>query len=498
MSTRIARLAMVGLVMMGMCVSVSCRSADPPSDRASVRERTYRKLDEVRCEKRAQLQEYLGRIRRLAGAISCDPDMLEAFALRLRFHQLSASQPAPPEARRSLERLTRRIADHFFEHYCEFRDILFVSTDGDIFHTVTHPRRTGTNLFEGPLSDTPLADRLRERPAEAFVDYDDSVFADGPSAFFVEPAEVDQRLAGWFLLQCSIHKINDIFVRDRALGRSGEVFLVNSDCQMLTESRFRRDSSILDLHLSPENIRGKFAEGAGRKIVTDYRGFRALTSFEVCPVLDSQWLLIAKIDEAEAITDHFLRNRDRLRGPLLEVLASQGPIRADPAEPPSDAITVHLDEFMKARPGESLITYGVRTCTGVVIHLPGRFAYMGHASIYDAIYGGGNVDLVSHMLKRIRTYEICPYQQRQLQVVVIAPHGQSVGRAVDKLLRAGLFLSQIRVLRDDRARSGTVWHDVDTGQTTVRWSFTDGHPATCQQASEAVTLGDLAKEIVNY
>jgi hypothetical protein len=80
------------------------------------------------------------------------------------------------------------------------------------------------------------------------------------------------------------------------------VFLVNRDRLMLTDSRFQSETSILRQHLSEQNISAKFAEGRGHKIITDYRGQRALTSFEVCPVLDKEWLLIAKIDEDEVVT----------------------------------------------------------------------------------------------------------------------------------------------------------------------------------------------------
>jgi hypothetical protein len=462
-------------------------------------ERTYQRLDRERDAKLDQLREYLDRIKELAGKISMDRTMRRCFRLRAKYHRLQTAAKPPAQAVRAMETLAAGVREHYLQHYSAFHDILFVDRSGTVFFAVRRADHVGTSLTEGPLKESSLARKLTRGPSEAFVDYEHALDPDEPSAYFVEPAIIDGQHAGWFVMQLSIHKINDIFVRGESLGETGEVFLVNEDRLMLTDSRFRRNSSILKQHLSAENIRSKFAEGRGHKIVTDYRGVRAISSFDVCPVMDSRWLLIAKIDRAEVITDEYRRLAPKLRDRLVAAARTQRVREHPPFTPPQEAAIVEMDEFKKARPGETVVTYGVHTCTAIVVHLPGEFAYLGHASSYDTLYGSGDLDLVSHMLKRVRRYEIRPYRMRNLRAVVIAPHTRSIARAVDKLVDEGLFLSQIRFMHSDHATSGTVWHEVDTGQTTVHWCCNHpGHPTRRQRASDTPRLGDLAQKLIDY
>ncbi|MCP4575955.1 MAG: hypothetical protein GY846_06700 [Deltaproteobacteria bacterium] len=187
------------------------------------------------------------------------------------------------------------------------RKTLFIDGDGDIFHTIRRQGDYHKNIFEGELAITTLARQLTNHPDETFVDYEYYSVSDEPSAFFVEPVLKDGCLEGWFVLQCAINKINNMFTQEKGLGATGEVFLVNRHQYMLTESRFSKETSILNRHLSSENIETKFRERSGRKMVTDYRGVRAFTSFEVCHIGASEWLLIANHpDSIENITDRLV------------------------------------------------------------------------------------------------------------------------------------------------------------------------------------------------
>ena len=466
-------------------------TAEPAGPAPDVRQQTYALLDQVVADKRRQLTNYLDRLQRQASAARVDPVLREAFALRRSYHRLLSQSPATAEAEAAMAALDANLTQHWMQDYGSFYSILFVEPGGDVFYTIGRKGYEGTNILQGEFGATSLGERLREDPGQAFVDYEVSSICNEPAAFFVEPVTEGGACQGWLILQCSVNKVNDLFARHGGLGRTGEAFLVNEDCQMLTESRFRRDSTILKQDLAPENILGKFAEGRGHKVVTDYRGYRALTSFEVCAIGDVKWLLIAKIDEAEVLTEHYRRNRDRLR-PLLVEAARQAPSPRGDLEAPEKATVVDLDEFRRAGCQQPLLTYGVKTCTAIVIHLPQTFAYLGHASCYDALYGGDGLDIVSQMVQRVRTYEICPYQMRQLQVEIVAPHTESLGRAIDKLVDEGLFLSQIRFLTDARAASATVWHDCARGGTAAQWN-TAGAPV--QQASQTPTLADILKQI---
>jgi hypothetical protein len=465
----------------------------------SVRESTFKVLDRARRDKHSQLRAYLDRLAAQARQVRRDKILNRSFRLGLEHHRLGLEQEPPPEHRQALAALHERLGAYCLEHYRDFHDMLFVAPEGTIFYGLRQCHHVGQSIFDGELGRTRLARKLRTSRTEAFVDFAEQGLAHQASSFFVEPITCGNGFAGWILLQCSIRSLNELFVRDRGLGRTGEAFLVNRQCLMLTDSRFRRDTDPLALHLSPDNILSKFAEGSGHKTVTDYRGYRALTSFEICEVMGSQWLLVAKIDRAEVVSDRYRRRRRVLAPALKHALQRTPPALTTASEPDGDALVVEMDDHRCARSGEQVITYGVRTCTAIVIHMPGRFAWLGHASPNDALYGGDDQDLLGRMIRRVGAYEIAPFQQRDLRVTIVATHVETVTRAVDRLLKAGYFLAQIRLLHNPYAHSGRVWHDVDAGRTTVRWApAKPGRGPTYQRSDDATPLGDLARKLMNY
>jgi hypothetical protein len=171
-----------------------------------------------------------------------------------------------------------------------------------------------------------------------------------------------------------------------------------------------------------------------------------------------------------------------------------------PAPPPpefSRSVRVDMDEFQSATPDAALLTWGVSTCTAVVIGRPGHFGYMGHLSTYDSSYGSGDIDVVAQMLKRIRQFEVYPSELSELRAVIVAPHGNSVHGVVDRLLEAGLFLSQITFVRDSAARRADVLHDPAAGTTWVHWFDPDGGDRWIDAAG-APDFGQLAQQALDY
>jgi len=456
---------------------------------------TYAELDRVRDEKLVQLREYLGRVQQLARQAATDPVLGEFFRIRTRFHQLQALQAPPAAAVAAVQKLELALREHYLATYLPFYDILFVSSNGDVVHTIRGEADSGCNLFTEPWSETALVRRLRKSPGAAFVDYEHYAASDEPSAFFVEPVSIAGEPAGWLILQCTTDKLNRIFDRGEYLGATGEVFLVNRERLMLTDSRFRAETSILKQHLSAQNIAAKFAEGRGRKIITDYRGQRALTSFEVCPVLGKEWLLIAKIDEDEVVTRAW--NQRELEPMLIRIGALQQPVSVPPPPDFPQSVRVDMDEFHSVKSGAALLTWGVSTCTAVVIGRPGHFGYLGHLSTYDRSYGEGNIDLLAQMLKRIRQFEVYPSELSELRAVVVASHGNSAHGVVDRLLEAGLFLSQITFVHDPEARRADVLHDPAAGTTWVHWFAPDGGERWIDAAG-APNLGQVAQQVLDY
>ena len=185
--------------------------------------------------------------------------------------------------------------------------------------------------------------------------------------------------------------LNSLFAGAEQLGETGETFLVNHQGYMLTESSFEGDSTILEKKLSNENIQAKFREKQGHRTVSDYRGFTVLTSFEVVEFMGTQWLVVAKVDEAQITTEHFMQHRKYYAEKVIHHLASLPVGRGKERFPTTDQkiFRVDMDEFVKANHGELLETLGVSTCTAVIATYPGKFGYLAHISPLDRVYGTG-------------------------------------------------------------------------------------------------------------
>ena len=463
----------------------------------SIQAETFQRLDKIREEKKKQLFDYLEKINKNADAISTDSAMLGFFDIKNKYYQFQELKTPPEDLSQTIEELKQKINEHYIRNYLSFYDILFIDKDGNIFYTIRKEADYHKNIFRGELSKTVLARQLKMHPNETFVDYQYYAVSDEPSSFIVKPVIKDGLLAGWFVFQCAINKINNMFTQAKGLGATGEVFLVNKQNYMLTDSRFYGDSSILKRHLSRENIESKFRERAGHKTIIDYRGFRAFSSFKVCQIANSEWLLIAKIDEDEIITEQYKKKRKELRQSIFQSFSEENPRDCDTITTGIKPIVVDMDEFRKVNNREMICTFGVSTCTAVIVSFPERFAYMSHISNLDRIYGGDTTDLIGHMFKQINNFDIYKYELRELQVTIVANHFETIMNTIDRLVDEGLFLSQIRFIYNGDAQYARVIHDYVKNQTFVEWLMDRATGKRLRQcASDVKTIGDMIKSLM--
>jgi len=464
-----------------------------------IQEETYKRLGQIRDEKKAQLSNYLEKIRSIANAIKSDSVMLEFFHIKQQFYQLQKTTRPPEALVRKIAKLKEGIQEHYIHNYIIFYDILFVGRSGDIFYTIRKQSDYHKNIFQGKLAETALAMELKNFPRQSFVDYRYYFVSDEPSAFLIVPVMKEKAISGWFIFQCAINNINHIFAQEKELGATGEVFLVNKQDCMLTDSRFYGYSTILKKHLSHENIAGKFKERMGQKIVVDYRGNRVLSSFEVYNILNEEWLLIAKINEDEIITNHYKKNRHILHPILVNAFEKEKPTYLDLMPISGQATIVDMDEFRKVNHNEKISTFGVSTCTAVIVSLPKKFAYVAHISNLDRIYGGQTTDLLSNIFKKIKTFDIYKYEIRDLRVILVANHCETVTKVIDLLVDEGIFLSQIKFMYNCRAKYANLLYDYTRNQTSVEWMIeNESSNMFYQRASDVHSLGSLMQLIIHY
>ncbi|MFW6218848.1 MAG: cache domain-containing protein [Bacteroidota bacterium] len=460
-----------------------------------VTEEVYTQLEDVLCNTRQQLVDYMEMIQAKARSIDEDALMLSFFKAKKDYYHLKQEIEIPPPMVHKIEELKQSIQAHYLNRYLVFYDILFIDTDGNIFYTIRKQNDYQKNIFSEQFKDMTLAGEMKQRPSESFVDFQFYHISGEPSAFFIEPVKLDNELAGWFVFQCSINKINSIFSIDKNLGATGEVFLVNREHYMLTDSRFRAESTILQLRLSDDNISGKFKDEKGRKTVVDYRGNKVLSVFETFSFLESEWLIIAKINEAEVLTRYYVENRDKIEDELEKVIPRTRPVYHDYFPVDDRVIEVDIDEFKRAGRDTVLYTHGLSTCTAITISYPGKFAYMAHVSPYDKIYGENRTDMLGQLLKRITYLEIADSEKGELRFTIISPGVKESVATLNRIVDNGYFLSQVKIMLNPAALYGNASSIFKTGETVVNWKMSeDDNTFLTQYSTDVPSIGSKLKQ----
>jgi hypothetical protein len=459
------------------------------------------RLDYVRDDKEIQLKGLCDSIHNLALKASGDKLMAASFDINMQYSEAEKQGPVPEALAEKVSELRKDFQKYYIENYFAFFDILFVNMKGEVFYTIRKEADLNLNIFDNNTGHKPLFKGLKTVPQkEAFIDFHEYEPSSRPAAFFVEPVFNEGGQIGCIFLQWAINKVNSLFTWADDTAETGETFLVNHDGYMLTESNFQGSSTVLNKRLDDRNIKVKFADEKGHRTVTDYRGCIALTSFEVFEFMGIRWLVVAKVDRDEIITRHYIQYQRYYADRLMTFLKTAPP--AALREPRHFDVKVSLrtdmDEFMKATHGERLHTFGISTCTGLLAAYPGRFAYLAHISPKDKVYGAQGTNLLGLMVKKIKKFDVYPYERRSVVFVYAATHLDSLRAIVDKLLEEGFMLSQINVLYNPRAESASITYDYVHDELDVAWRMDRGlNSKNAYLIEDAYNMGKIIQSIMD-
>lgn len=461
-----------------------------------IKQQTFTRLEAIKAAKADELIRYFRDIHRLAEGAGTDPLLLGFF------DQTLGSLARHGTVDQTLE---YAIDSYFVEKYGDFYDILFVDSKGYVFHSIKKESDYRTNLLAPDSPHARIKDILNRKRRSYFVDYDFYLPSNEPAAFFVVPAR-GEREPGWFILQCPINRINRIFTSRKGLGRTGEVYLINRSQLMLTDSRFFGDSTILKQKVDTRAAGEAFEVEKGERIIEDYRGKRVFSSYQRLELFGSIWVIIAEMDESEVLTDHYRRYQDHYHDRLVERLSGSPSLSSIPGRPAKETKRIDVNEYAMSRGEVALKTYGVATCTAVVILYPGRFAYLLHYSPLDRSYSPGlaerffqeemRSDFLSEVIRKMTHYDIYPSEKTEIQFLLIAPHPRSFKKAVAIILDQGFDLANIRILYEPEARSANVSVDPAGTYVDIEWATAKGISAV--RGLQKTELETVFKRVLAY
>jgi signal transduction histidine kinase len=122
---------------------------------------------------------------------------------------------------------------------------------------------------------------------------------------------VDNQIIGAVVLEIPFEAINNIMFEDpenSGLGKTGETYLVGNDLLMRSNSRFK-DNAVSNIKVETEAVQKAFLHGDGIGIVKDYRDISVLSSYSKVIIKGLNWVILAEIDEKEAMIPIFaIRN----------------------------------------------------------------------------------------------------------------------------------------------------------------------------------------------
>jgi hypothetical protein len=240
----------------------------------------------------------------------------------------------------------RRLAEVF-----GYRDIFLVDIDtADVLYTVSKEADMGSNLKTGVYADSALAktfEEIRKSRDPNFVyvsDIEHYKASFGEPAFFIGTTVFDgDNFIGALIYQINPDQLDRVMTDNKkweqqGLGETGESFLVAQDYKFRSSPREflqhpkeyfsllarqgvskekidwikRTNSPILIQSVRSEAVKRALSGQSGEVEYLDYRGKKALASYQPIRLGQFEWGLVAKIDKAEA-----LQGVQRLRNALL-------------------------------------------------------------------------------------------------------------------------------------------------------------------------------------
>lgn len=437
---------------------------------------TFAKLDNVRDEEIESIIRHFHGLAEAARGIATDDVMLESF------HSLLSTNAEQAKTKGLDQAQSQALDSHFVHRYGSFFDLLFIERGGYVFHSIKQESDHHADLFDKPLASTLLAANLKSDPGIEFVDFEQY----GPSAeaasFFVTPVVSGEETQGWFILQYGSNELRAMLARRDDLGKSGEVYLVNQDRLMLSDSKFVNNSTVLRLATDTVPVKNAFEVGAGHVLASDYRGVGVFSSYDTLEFLGVTWAIIVEIDKDEVVSGHF---RDHISD-FTEELVLQAATKCTTLQfasnwnwPLPTGSRVDVNELRRIDQGETCWSPGVGPCTAVVAFYPGRFGYLLHIGPTDDVYTGDpltriilgtrRTGLMNDLQERITRFDIVGNDLGLLRYVVIATHTNSLSGILSSLLDNDIGLSQIKFAHDPGADYANVRYCQATDEVMVNW-----------------------------
>ena len=288
---------------------------------------------------------------------------MSGYAQYMQHHYIAANSHGLGEKHNLNRGTASESYDHHHETYHEdfvrfletwgYYDVFIVSPSGDVVYSIFKELDYATNLRSGPYAESGLSEAYKKALTleggntvlTNFADYVPSYEND--AAFLGTPILINGQVQGVLVYQIPIDRINQIMTNNGkwktvGMGDSAETYLVGSDGNLISESRFfledpegyfsalnnggmeavvqkvkAKGSTVGVQPVNTPGVKDALAGNSAFKEFADYRDVPVYSSYSPVNLGDGvQWALMSEIDVEEALRPSVVLENHQLYGTL--------------------------------------------------------------------------------------------------------------------------------------------------------------------------------------
>lgn len=281
--------------------------------------RTTDQLTSIRIEKEYRIKRlFEDRIEDIR-LISKSEDVLNIYML------LAEKNISEPEKETLVfAEYSKFLKKHFLSNKYYRKFFIIGSEHGSISFTISE---SDSALYFYGKNKRPLNNLYSNISATSSISIEDySMERDSSSTAIYVGAPVfdnNSSLIGIVATEINTGEINSIMFENNphnGLGESGESYLVGSDFLMRSTSRFE-DNSVFKTEVKTRGVYEALQGKTGTNIIQDYRDIKVISSYSKVDIPGLNWVILAEIDEREAmIPVYSLRNNILFLGGLMSLM----------------------------------------------------------------------------------------------------------------------------------------------------------------------------------
>ncbi|MCJ8297883.1 MAG: methyl-accepting chemotaxis protein, partial [Pseudomonadales bacterium] len=267
----------------------------------SLEQAAYDRLSAVREIKKTQIEQYF------------TARQAELEILRLSVAKIYDDHDYQPSASSTVAHAHEKYFKTFIQTF-GYYDLFLIDPKGEVLYSVEKESDYQSNLLTGPFNSSGLAKLfVKVKNSQSYQLQDFSPYEpsnNDPAAFIAIPLVKQGQLQMIVALQLSLKTINDLMMQREGMGVTGESYLVGADLRMRSDSFLDPEGhsvsasfagNIANNGVDTESVNEALQGLSGSKIIIDYNGNPVLSAFTPVNVKGLNWVLLAEIDEAEAM-----------------------------------------------------------------------------------------------------------------------------------------------------------------------------------------------------